>query len=1030
MSLKKIIWLCVLLLFVLTAFRLLTGWPLKEQQPSAANGVLDLTTRNLEKLVTLDGEWEYFPGTFLKAGSSGEDGRDPLIMRMPISKSHCTDGDSASCRYGTYRLMIRLPSGGDGLYGIRMPDTPAASELYIDGNKKLQTGRPAASADKEIQRVLPAYFFFHSDKSSVEVVVHVSNHIGKTAGWTKQSIKFGAAEAIGKERAYSYGMEWIACAILLMLVIYSAVISIINRQMRTSLLYFVGAIGCSVLSILIDDEKQLLSWFSIPYEWSVRLTIIAYMGIALFFLQFIKNLFPLAINKRVQDGLTIFGLASIAVLTLSIPFYQTIKSDYLLVLMAVPYFFVPAALLRITMKFDRNAIYLVLGATAIAGSVGWGIAKNIAGLNAGYYPFDTIAASLLFAAYWFKRFFDNASETRQLADQLKKTDKLKDEFLANTSHELRTPLHGIVNIAQTMLDNDKKASRLGAENKDYLELLITVGRRMSLLLNDLLDINQLRENRIRLHKAPVRIQSIVSGVLDIVRVMSEGRPIRFEMAIEDDFPAIGGDEKRLVQIMFNLLHNALKFTEKGLIRVTAETSDNQALIHVSDTGAGMSEAELTRVFRPYEQGDPASQHPSGGIGLGLSICKQLIELHGGTLSVRSELGRGSVFSFAMPLQNATDAASSVFTKESSILQTEAAEEFGELPKTETASSTAFTPESGSDKPAVLVVDDDPVNLKVLRGILASEGYRITSATSGSQALERIQTTAYSLVVADVMMPGMSGYELTARIREQYSQTELPVLLLTARSRPADTYSGFRSGANDYVVKPVDANELRMRVRALVGLKQSVEEQLQMEAAYHQARIQPHFLFNTLNSITALSRLDSEKMYDLIEAFSDYLRISFNLWNSEQIVPIRYELDLLKAYLFIEQERFGERLRIDWKMVDSSLFIPPLTIQPLVENAVRHGAMSRGRGGSVRIRIEERDGCTVISVIDSGKGMSDKSIKELLNRANASKRGIGISNTDRRLKKTYGSGLRIRSKPGLGTCITFEVPAAFRSEDER
>ncbi|MEW9702731.1 sensor histidine kinase [Paenibacillus sp. SI8] len=254
--------------------------------------------------------------------------------------------------------------------------------------------------------------------------------------------------------------------------------------------------------------------------------------------------------------------------------------------------------------------------------------------------------------------------------------------------------------------------------------------------------------------------------------------------------------------------------------------------------------------------------------------------------------------------------------------------------------------------------------------------------------------------------------------KQFSSSELPVVLLTTDSRMEDSSSGYSSGANDYVTKPVGAGEL-------IDLKQSVSESLRMEAAYLQAQIQPHFLFNTLNSITALSHINIGKMHDMIEAFSSYLRISFDLWNLEQRTPLEYELELVRSYLYIEKQRFEDRLNVVWDVhVDVQLQLPPLVIQPLVENAVRHGILTRSRGGTIHVRIMDHPDipdAIEISVEDDGAGMDPEKVRFLLDHQHMKKRGIGLLNTDRRLKQMYGQGLCISSEQGVGTKVSFVIP---------
>lgn len=328
----------------------------------------------------------------------------------------------------------------------------------------------------------------------------------------------------------------------------------------------------------------------------------------------------------------------------------------------------------------------------------------------------------------------------------------------------------------------------------------------------------------------------------------------------------------------------------------------------------------------------------------------------------------------------------------------------------------------SVRPSVLAVDDDPLNLKILENILTGESFDIISVTSGNDALSHLSTRVWDLVITDVMMPHMSGYELTRAIRERYSSSELPVLLLTARNKPEDIAAGFLAGANDYIVKPVDAMELKVRVRALTDLNRSVRERLRMEAAWLQAQIQPHFLFNTLNAIAALSDINLNRMHLLLDEFSNYLRASFNFQNSELLVPLGQELALVRSYLYIENERFEGRLNTVWEVeANMELRLPPLSIQPLVENAVRHGIMSRSSGGMIHIHIAQYEDRTEVTVADNGVGMDTKTLQQLFDKRSNQRQGVGLFNINQRLKQLYGKGLHIQSDPGQGTIVAFAVP---------
>src|SRR5699024_2601549 len=346
----------------------------------------------------------------------------------------------------------------------------------------------------------------------------------------------------------------------------------------------------------------------------------------------------------------------------------------------------------------------------------------------------------------------------------------------------------------------------------------------------------------------------------------------FVNEVPTDFPFVQADEYKLQQILFNLLHNAVKFTNEGTITISATITNGTATIAVHDTGQGMSQQTSRQIFDSFYQ----EQTNEGGFGIGLSLTKKLVELHGGTIQVTSTLGKETTFCFTMPLASEQTTSSALTSSETSVVADSfiaASEEMdvqAEQPKMAVQQSTT----QQADKKRILVVDDDPVNLQVVTSILSDDRFDITTVLSGTEALMNVTHSKWDLLITDIMMSHMTGYELVQKIRKRFSLTELPILLLTARARETEIEYGFSIGANDYVTKPVSAIELTSRVHALIDVKTSAEERLQMEAAWLQAQIQPHFLFNTLNTILALSELDIERMQKLLEAFNALLRRKF------------------------------------------------------------------------------------------------------------------------------------------------------------
>lgn len=993
------------------------------EHPAAVQGVLDLRGWDFAKShsIPLNGEWEFYPETFITHKDKGLQSLDRRYIQVPGDwRSALPAGSKSSYGYGTYRLRILVDPLPEQAFEFWIQEIQASSTVEFNG-QTTGVGQPAEQAETyKPKRISYAPLYHATGVGEIELLVRTANFEHPFNGGIVRAIRFGSEAAVETERWSSICFQVVTFVVLLLHGLYSLILYLFNRQ--NSFLVFFMLLLSSGLSIVSDHDTLLLTWMPfISYAWALKIKVLSYLSFSFFFLLLVVILAKLRINSGLfRTYIGAFALYWGFVATMPPPLiYYSIGANVFTLISWFPWAWVVYLVGKMIARNQPGAIFLVLAATSILSSSVWGVFNTRSEVTSIYYPVDVLAAIISFSAYWFKQYFRNSEENAKLNEQLRMADKRKDDFLANTSHELRNPLHGMMNIAQTVLDSEKHS--LSDKNAKNLELVITVGRRMSFLLNDLLDLTRLKEGIIHLHATSVQLQAVASGVFDMLRFMTEGKPIRLINAIPDTFPRVMADENRLVQILFNLVHNAIKFTNEGTVVIRAVTQDGKAYISVADTGGGMDAETLQRIFKPYEQGDSGmTAAPSGGIGLGLSICKQLVELHGEALEVSSAPDKGAVFTFALTLSVSSSVQPEL---EVALAQLPAYLETSVTGSNEQYGADTDAPSSDvADRPVVLAVDDDPLNLKILEDILTAKYFNIVTVTSGKEALSLLKTREWDLIIADVMMPHMSGYELTRAIRERYSSSELPILLLTALNKTEDIAAGFMAGANDYVVKPAESMELMARVRALTDVKRSVRERLRMEAAWLQAQIQPHFLFNALNAIAALSDINLNRMRLLLDEFSNYLRSSFKFQNSEPLIQLDQELALVRSYLYIEKERFDGNLDIVWEVdVSIKLQLPPLSIQPLVENAVRHGISRRSSGGRILIRITEYEDHLEAVIADNGVGMDERKRQQVLDGRSDSRQGVGLFNVDRRLKQMYGNGLQIHSYPDQGTTVSFVVP---------
>lgn len=984
-------------------------------QPLAKEGILDVREweHSTSQTLRLDGEWAFYPSQLAEETNDA----DKQYIQVPGRWQTQLDQDEnshQSIHSGTYRLRILVNDEDEQTFGIRIDEVRNALAVYVNGAFADYIGNPAYHTSAEKTSNIPTTVEIVPENGEVDLVVSVAN--STSTGGIAKSIRFGTIEAIDKRVALSNQLQLLLAAFLLIHSFYALLLYILGGRSK-GLLYFSLIMILGVGSVLIADDKLLFSWFQIEYGWSVKIVHLIYIGAVACMPLLFHHLFPSYLPRKFLHWflLLVGTYASFIVLA---PVQMILSTGILLSIVMIISVILSAFTLWKAIPNEKDVIYLLIASLFMGVNIIWVFILRNFTTEYMHYPFDLMFALFVFSAFWFRRFFRVTEEAENLSEKLKVEDKRKDTFLINTSHELRNPLHGMMNLTQTMLEDKKEP--LPMKQKERLDLHLQISKHMSLLVEDLLDITRLKEKRIHLAWQTISFPSVVTGVMDMMKLSVGEKKVAMHLVIDDDFPLLWGDEQRLVQIMFNLLHNAVKFTEQGTITIRATVEGRWAHIEVEDTGIGIAKEEIQTIFEPYEQGGKHESNLVDGLGLGLTICKNLVKLHGGTIRVQSVADEGSTFSFTFPLAKETKNVLSMDYNQQTA--GEVAVQIAYSINEEAAGEEVLS----KTKSNILIVDDDPMNLHVIRNVLETETYHVLTATDATKALAILNNEPIDLVISDVMMPNISGYELTRRIREKYSLAQLPVLLVTARTRSEDILAGFAAGANDYVTKPVDALELKARVHALTGLKVALEEHVRMEGAWLQSQIQPHFIFNTLNTIASLGITDVRKMQALLEEFSNYLRLSFDFKNADPVVPLEHEIALVRSYIYIEQQRFGERLQVEWEIEPSvHLFVPPLSIQPLVENAVKHGLLRSLSGGTVRIEVGKKETYYEIIVSDNGSGMTEEQVVKLFEQQERNTKkmdtSVGLRNINRRLKQLYDESLIVESELEMGTTVRFVIP---------
>jgi two-component system sensor histidine kinase ChiS len=1023
----KAIAMIVIIALALSSTVLLLGLMEKQpekEDPQVVQGALDLTEWDFQRegTIKLAGEWGFYWERLLAIDDFKQldPGQPSKYVDVPsVWNKYQVEGNYLPGQgYATYRLKVKTDGQHTSL-ALKIPTISTAYKVMIDGETVATSGKVAETKAQAVAAYLPQTIVFQPAAKEFDIVVQVSNYLYARGGiWN--ALKLGTVERIADLNQEEFAIDMIILGSTLMMGLYHIVIYILRRTNRSAL-YF-GLI-CLLVVIRILSLKEIFLLHLFP-GIDIRLLIfneyMTYYGGLTLTTLFIRELYPEEFSKKIIRPMVWIGC--VFILTIIVfPTEQYTKWTsifHFFVLLSCVYYI--SRLVVAVWRKRSGAGLQIIGGVILMGTMIHDILflqdpHKYYWIGKQIFPLGMFALILIEATELARRFSNAFRTIETMSEKLLSLDRLKDEFLANTSHELKTPIHGIINLSQSVLEG--ASNRLNDFEKGNMGTIVSISRRLANLINDILDFSKLKHGELVLRRNAVGLQPLVSVVLEMFRHLAGDKQIRFVDGLPVDVPSVNADEERLVQIMYNLIGNALKFTAEGEIRVTAREREGWLEISVHDTGIGIPQGNLEEIFESFDQAGKTIALEYGGTGLGLSITKRLVELHGGTIGVSSEVGKGSIFTFTLPVAIGVNGQS----VERDVIA-ELPRGLAELAAGVEVSSEETLISNGGREFTILVADDDPINRHVLTTLLSSDNCSVIAVSNGTMALAALERNhRIDLAVLDLMMPGMSGYEVCRRIRERYSLSELPVLLLTSRNRSEDMLAAFEAGVNDFLGKPVEAGELRARIRTLLNMKTSVSELISSEMAFLQAQIKPHFLFNAFTTIISVSYTDVRKAQALLGDLSDYLRGSFDFQNRERLVSISKELKLVDCYLKIEKARFGERLQIIFE-VDENIHheIPPLIIQPIIENAVRHGAMSQSDGGTIFISIQAEEDAVVIIVTDDGPGIPEADLV-MLKEQRHGLRGVGLINIERRLRNLYGSGLEIGSVQGSGTKVTIRIP---------
>lgn len=800
--------------------------------PQVVDGVIDLRNWDFDKdgIIKLNGQWEFYEDQLV----SPQDFSGDFLKNKRYSAVPGIFGGQA---FGTYRIKV-LTNNTEELYSAKIDYIQNAFKLWSNMREVMSVGSVGKSKKEMEPQLHPQEGYFYMEKGENYLTLQVSNFY-ISQGFI-DTVLLGRAIDIKRytEKRLAFDLFLFGCTIFA--AIYN--IGVYNKRKKDKApLYF--AIVCIIVAIrtVFVGESFFLSLFSnFPFAISTKIKILTFYIYVPFIVGFINNTNKNTLNDKIVRLSNISWIVyAIIVIFSPIDYYLY----YILPFESLAIFMLIYMMIKISKVFsceDQSDCISVVGIFALL----------IARINDILYEYSIIItgsyAPLGIFIFIIVNYFVLAEKQsmafnsiEKISEKLESINNLKDEFLAITSHELKTPLNGIIGLSESLVNDNK--NNLSTEQEYNLNLINSSAKRLSNLVNDIMIFSRLKNNEIILDKKPINISKIVEMVIKSSEPFVSGKKIILNNMIDSNVPFVFGDENRLQQIFYNLIGNAVKFTHFGEVKVSYSEHGEYLQIIIEDTGIGIEEDKLEKIFNLYEQVEGVSEK-YGGTGLGLYITKKLVELHGGIIQVESQVNKGSSFKFTIPLctieqlekfndYNAIDIRKQNLNV--SINRKSLKNQFASKELMKNLNKISIKDISNKNitnnkerKFKILIVDDEYVNLKVLENYLSNENYDIYKASNGKDALTLIEEQEdLDLVILDMMMPDLFGYEVCKIIREKRFIFDLPILIMTADNRVDNLVLSFESGANDYLRKPFNKYELKSRVNTLLTLKQSVKEAL-------------------------------------------------------------------------------------------------------------------------------------------------------------------------------------------------------------
>lgn len=845
----------ILHLFIITAAVLITGCsavftPVKK--PLAVNGIIDLRQWDFEKQgrVELSGEWK-----FIWASDSNDFSRRDYDdsgwqnLRVPGAWDPAT---GSSYGLGWMRLRVLMPADSDkkpaGYLAIeQLIEIFSAYEMYINGELIISNGRVSADAAGEVPdnspRIIP--MTIKQGEEVLDIAVRVSNHNFTYIGF-HGSPAIGLTRELHSNFISDKSKNFLVLGIVIMMIVYHLMLWIARRDDTTSLVFAMWCLAPLMRLFYIANVSGMLFPDINTFDLHHRFSFLSLPFSLMFMSTFYSSLFPEEFSKKILRIFQAIGAVTFVIIAATPASIFTKLMIPLELAMLLVVIWAIYSLVRALVNKKQEALIILLSMVVFLVTVTNDLVYSFGYINTGFYSqtgfiflifCQSTALSLRFARTYrtadhLSRYLqdeverktedltlrtieaeDAKKEIEKVNSKLIEMDNYKNIFFQNITHEFRTPLTLIIGYMERSLQAaDDENSELVRQHRTVL----SNSYRLLRLINQLLDISKFDENMMKLNEGPCDAVEFMRSIKSSFDPAALKKNIGYTFTADTGRFLVMMDREKVEKILLNILSNAFKFTgDGGTISVDLTTAGKNFTVSIKDSGTGIDEPMIGRIFDRFYQVEQTTTRTREGTGIGLSLVREYINLYNGTIDVRSRKDEGSEFVITLPLR-IVENPEYVTIGSSSVSREAAAVYTSDAETLQNRSVINDDTQSFKELKTVLIVDDNPDIRGYVRDIL-SPFYNVIEEENGLGGLKKATRHKPDIIISDIMMPQMDGYQMLAQIRENPKTAHIPVILLTAKSTEDEKIEGLDAGADDYIAKPFSDRELLARTRSLIRL---------------------------------------------------------------------------------------------------------------------------------------------------------------------------------------------------------------------